>query len=653
MESTFKYKKQRESSQIIRLFRLLFSNLPQAAAIFKIVNDNYGNPIDYIALEVNPSWERSSNIKRDVFLRSSLNQVFPWFDNKRMHQEKIARILKTGKPEIFESYYRQFDSWFQISAYSPRKGYLIMVAFDITKRKQAEASCFRVGVQAESIRKRLEAILETVPAAVVMVDKNLEISFANKQASSLYGFDVTKVDYKVLIERLNLRKESGEAYSFEEIPAIRSLKGEYVNNEELVLQRSNKEFLTVLVSSAPLYDENGRVISSVVLVRDISDRKKVEDALKESEERYQAIFYNTDEAFALCEVLYNDEGQAFDFRILEVNKVFEEVYGVKAENILGKTPEEINKIYKNYIRSYRKYFPAFNRFLKTGQPYVFEYYEPRTDMDFDVHAFRIDTNKFAFMASNVTSYKKLQRQLKNYSKNLEKLVDLRTKQLKEKERLAAIGETAGMVGHDIRNPLQAIISDLYLIQNEIDAIPESKNKKATLESMHAIDENIYYINKIVSDLSDYTRQLKPHFQEVQIASLIKKSIRSIKIPKNIETVLQIKNLRIKVDPEYSKRVITNLVLNAVQAMPKGGKLTIEVYEKAKDYFLVISDTGIGIPDKIKPKLFHPLFTTKAKGQGFGLSVVKRIIEALDGSISFESQEGKGTKFTVRLPLSSG
>ena len=104
-----------------------------------------------------------------------------------------------------------------------------------------------------------------------------------------------------------------------------------------------------------------------------------------------------------------------------------------------------------------------------------------------------------------------------------------------------------------------------------------------------------------------------------------------------------------VDPDILKRVLTNLVTNAVQAMPKGGKLSINAYLEAKDVFVTVEDTGVGIPEEVRSKLFTPLFTTKSKGQGFGLPVVKRMTEALGGSVTFESEVGKGTKFIIRLP----
>ena len=103
------------------------------------------------------------------------------------------------------------------------------------------------------------------------------------------------------------------------------------------------------------------------------------------------------------------------------------------------------------------------------------------------------------------------------------------------------------------------------------------------------------------------------------------------------------------DPDLLKRVINNLVLNAIQATPNGGEFNLKASHKENGICIEVQDTGVGISDQAKCKLFTPMFTTKSKGQGFGLSVVKRVTESMNGTVTFESTEGKGTTFMVRLP----
>jgi signal transduction histidine kinase len=101
---------------------------------------------------------------------------------------------------------------------------------------------------------------------------------------------------------------------------------------------------------------------------------------------------------------------------------------------------------------------------------------------------------------------------------------------------------------------------------------------------------------------------------------------------------------------FLQRILVNLAINAIQAMPNGGMLEVAVFQKESKVCISVSDTGVGISEELKPKLFTPMVTTKAKGQGFGLAVVKRLVEAQGGRISFESEVGKGTKFIIELPF---
>ena len=251
---------------------------------------------------------------------------------------------------------------------------------------------------------------------------------------------------------------------------------------------------------------------------------------------------------------------------------------------------------------------------------------------------------------DTTERKKAEEKLEKYTLNLENLVEERTKQLKDAERLATIGATAGMVGHDIRNPLQAITGDIYLAKKEIAPMSENEEKKE-LEYLEEIQKNIYYIDKIVVDLQNYARPLFPMAREIYLQKLINELIAKKGVPENVKVQVKVQKevATVVSDSDILKPILGNLIINALQAMPKGGKLTIQTYKEANDLIITVEDTGVGIADEVKDKVFAPLFTTKAKGQGFGLAVVKRMTEALGGTVSFESQEGKGTTFTVRLP----
>jgi signal transduction histidine kinase len=245
---------------------------------------------------------------------------------------------------------------------------------------------------------------------------------------------------------------------------------------------------------------------------------------------------------------------------------------------------------------------------------------------------------------------KAEAKLDEYSKNLERIVEERTKALRDAERLATIGTTVGMVGHDIRNPLQAITGDLYLTKLDVAMLPDNETKRSMQESLEAIEQNIDYIDKIVADLQDYARPIKPNIKKIELEKIIKLIINK-NMPKNIQTIYEIDADAKIINSDYDllKRILMNLIINAIQAMPEGGKLSINARKELQNILIFVQDTGVGISEDAKPNIFKPMFTTKAKGQGFGLVVVKRLTEVLGGTVSFESDFGKGAKFIISLP----
>jgi PAS domain S-box-containing protein len=335
----------------------------------------------------------------------------------------------------------------------------------------------------------------------------------------------------------------------------------------------------------------------------------------ESEQSYRELYESFGEAFIATD---------WELNVIHWNKAAERVTTVKAKDALGKKiydvlPEMASVDVTPYFESLQKKKPA--RFMmntisrETGLPSIFE----------------------------ISTYPSTQ--------GIIIIVEDKTVE-EETKRLSAIGQTAGMVGHDIRNPLQSITSSMFLIETDLADLPESEEKKNALQEMKSIYDQINYVDKIVSDLQDYARPLKPELVDVDAKELITNSLNMLNIPENIKVIMYATEglHKFRTDPTLLKRVLLNLATNAVQAMPNGGELTIQARQPNGNYFsMTVEDTGVGIPKEMYEKMFTPLITSKAKGQGLGLAVVKRLVEALNGTITFESQQGKGTKFTITLP----
>ena len=393
---------------------------------------------------------------------------------------------------------------------------------------------------------------------------------------------------------------------------------------DLLFYNLKQKETTLKTQAVELEEVNSR------LVREALERKKAEEALKQSERLYHTVFDNSQDGFQLIELVHDKNGKACDHKILEVNQSYEKIIGVKAVDVTGKTAKSISPNCESY------WFEIPDRVAKTGQTEHVELYNRDIDKYLDCYYFRYADNVVGTLFRDITERKNLETQLK------------------DAERLSTIGATAGMVGHDIRNPLQAITSDVYLVKTDLASISESEEKKNALESLDEIEKNVSYINKIVADLQDFSRPISPKLEETDLEKIIHSVLVTLNTPENIRVVHSIRKdfPKFKTDQTYIQRIITNLSNNAVQAMPNGGKLAIEAFNKDGKATITIQDTGEGIPENVKNKIFTPLVTTKAKGQGFGLSVVKRFTEALGGTITFESEVGKGTKFTIELPLTN-
>ena len=213
------------------------------------------------------------------------------------------------------------------------------------------------------------------------------------------------------------------------------------------------------------------------------------------------------------------------------------------------------------------------------------------------------------------------------------------------EHLAGIGETASMVAHDLRNPLQGISAATYLLRSEALTTGERD------EMLRLIEDNVEYSDGIVKDLLDYSRTFDLMPSDTTPNKIITSALQVAKVPDRIRVRnLTLEEPIITVDPDRMKRVFVNLVENAVDAMPNEGTLTICTKESNGFVEILFSDTGAGMPKEVMENLWKPLQTTKAKGMGMGLAIVKRIVDAHGGKVSLENRTGGGTTISIQLPI---
>jgi PAS domain S-box-containing protein len=225
-------------------------------------------------------------------------------------------------------------------------------------------------------------------------------------------------------------------------------------------------------------------------------------------------------------------------------------------------------------------------------------------------------------------------------------------EIETSRRLSASGRLTRGVAHEVKNPINAIVLHLQLLQNKLKQVDPD-----TRRHMDIIDSEIHRLDRVVQILVEFTRPRDLHLEELDFRRVLE-DVALLAAPDAAQHGVTISRkfpsqpLPVRVDPDFMKQAILNVVLNGVQAMPEGGALTLEARQEEDSVITEIRDEGSGIPPEIQEKIFELYFTTKSKsgGSGIGLAQTYQILQWHYGSVDFETSEGQGTTFRLRLPL---
>ncbi len=261
------------------------------------------------------------------------------------------------------------------------------------------------------------------------------------------------------------------------------------------------------------------------------------------------------------------------------------------------------------------------------------------------------TREVADQMAIALSQARLYERVKREAEELEQRVRERTAQLEaaqdelvRAERLAILGQLAGGMSHELRNPLGVIKNSVYYLRM---VLPEEERVR---KHLGILDREVETATRIISGLLDFARVTPPSRVEVDLNALVRDQLERMPQPDSITVVLELASdlPPVLADPEQIRLVLSNLISNANQAMPNGGTLTIQTVHAAAGVTLTVADTGLGIAPEHLERIFEPLFTTEAKGIGLGLPLAKRLVESNQGKIRVESTPGQGTCFELRF-----
>lgn len=611
-------------------YRSLFENMIEGYAYCQMLFD-HETPSDFVYIAVNSKFERLTGLK-DV-VGKKVSEVIPGFQETSSDLIKLyGRVALTGKPERLETFVESLGIWFSIAVYSPAKEYFIAIFDNITERKQAEVDLReRIDLQ-----EQIAQIAATSPGVLysfrLLPDGSHCFPYASPAVVDLFG-----------LQAKDLERDGSELFAKVHPEDIDNVQASIAESARTFLPWSN-EFrcfhpdrgeVWVVANSVPQREPDGSILWRGFAM-DITGRKRSEADLV----RLAAAVQQTADSV----VITDPEGN-----IQYVNPAFERTTGYAKEEVLGRN----------------------SRFLKSGQTEAAVYKELWETISLDeVWVGQLTNRKKdgTLFDENVTIspvHDKNQR-IVNYIAVKQDISDFKhlEEQLRQAQKMEAVGQLAGGIAHDFNNLLTVITgySDLSIrklqpedpLRRNLEEIKKAGDRASSLTRQLLAFSRKQVLQPKVLDLNAVVAELKK-----MIGRLIGEDI-------ELRTIAGCELGSVKADPGQIEQVIMNLAVNARDAMPRGGKLTIEteaVYLSDKNaeqhivvspghyVMLAVSDTGIGMDEKTKERIFEPFFTTKGvgKGTGLGLSTVYGIVNQSGGYIWVYSEVGQGTTFKIYLP----
>ena len=476
-------------------------------------------------------------------------------------------------------------------------------------------------------QEKMKAIFDSSPNPIMIVDLQENIVECNQKTLLLNKLS----SKKEVIGRsvLELVEERDRRRVSEKLK--KALEQGFVKDIEFGLSTKYGAGYVGEISAGVIKDSSGEPTSLVVIMNDITERKQAENKLRQYSKRLEEnqrfledIFSAFPDAVTVCDLNGN---------IIKCNQATldlhgysskDELIGVNVRALLTQRDREralgeLNKV--KVLDSVKNV--EYAMLGREGNEFPAE---------LSVGAIMNSQRKslgLVVITKDITCRKRLQEQL---------IVS---------EKLAAVGELAASFSHDIRNPLAVIKNSVCFLEMKLKENTDDK----VMKHLSILKEEINYAGLLVNNLLDFAKKNPPHLHGANVNEVVKGAISYVAIPENIKLVFKPSEIPpMLIDEAQLKRVFTNMILNATQAMSNGGKLTVQTTKDHDFAEIMFSDTGVGIPEENMQKMFIPFFSTKANGVGLGLSICKQIIEDHGGIIAVRSKEGEGSTFIIRLPI---